>query len=123
MDPLTLGDEKYLLIRTFKRDGSPVDTPVWITRDPDRLVFWTVADSGKVKRIRNNPSIQVAPCDMRGKITGPVQDATARLLPPAETPHGIANIRKKYGVIGWLTTLGSRLRRGNQGTVAVAVTF
>ncbi|WP_156757358.1 PPOX class F420-dependent oxidoreductase [Actinokineospora pegani] len=123
MDPLTLGDEKYLLIRTFKRDGSAVDTPVWITRDPDRLVFWTVADSGKVKRIRNNPSIQVAPCDMRGKITGAVQDATAHLLAPEDTDHGIANIRKKYGVIGWLTTLGSRLRRGSRGTVAVAITF
>ncbi|OLR94240.1 PPOX class F420-dependent oxidoreductase [Actinokineospora bangkokensis] len=123
-DALTpLADSKYLLVRTFRRTGKPVDTPVWHVREGDHLLFWTVSDSGKVKRIRNNPEVEVAPCTLRGTPTGPFRKATATLLPAAETATVRRKISKRYGLMGWLTTTGSKLRRGDKGTVGVSVSL
>jgi len=123
MEPLSeLGDGKYLLVRTFKRDGTAVATPVWVLRDGDRLVFWTAAVAGKVKRIRNNPRVEVAACDIRGVPSGPMHPGTARILPKGEAGDSLAKIRKKYGLVGWITMIGSRLRRGADGSAAIAVT-
>jgi len=56
----------------------------------------TRSDSGKYKRIRNNPRVQIAPCTMRGKIKGPQFPATARILPPEEWAHAKQTIHRKY---------------------------
>ncbi len=124
MDPdalAHLGEGKYLLVTTFKRDGSAVPTPVWVARDGAELVFWTVANSGKVKRIRNSGRVDLAPCDVRGKPSGPSQPGTARLLDADGTERARKLIQRKYGLIGRITMLGSRLRRGADGTIGVAI--
>ncbi|MEV5447304.1 PPOX class F420-dependent oxidoreductase, partial [Streptomyces sp. NPDC052644] len=59
-----LAAEKYVLLTTFRKDGRAVSTPVWAVRDDDTLAVWTVADSGKVKRIRRDGTVTVAPCDV-----------------------------------------------------------
>ena len=56
---------KYLSITSFKRDGSGVATPVWFVQEDGRLLVETDANSGKVKRIRRNPQVLVAPCRHR----------------------------------------------------------
>ena len=69
---------KYLNLETFKRSGDGVKTPVWFAADPAndlasdaaRLYAYTVGNSGKVKRIRNNARVRIAPCDMAGKLLG-----------------------------------------------------
>ncbi|PPK67597.1 PPOX class F420-dependent oxidoreductase [Actinokineospora auranticolor] len=117
-----LTNPNYLLVTTRKRDGSTVPTPVWVVREGADLVIWTVRDSGKVKRIRNDPRVTVAPCDARGNPTGPASPATARLLDDAESDRGRKRIQRKYGAMGWLVVQGSRLRRGTTGTICVAIT-
>ncbi|MEU4156102.1 PPOX class F420-dependent oxidoreductase [Actinoplanes sp. NPDC026670] len=118
-----LGSEKYVLLTTFRRDGRAVATPLWVVPDGAGLGFWTVAGSGKLKRIRNSGRVTVAACDMRGNPTGgePIE-AAARIGDHADRIRVGDGIKKKYGMIGRLTMLGSRLRRGVDGTVAVLVT-
>ncbi|GAA0915398.1 PPOX class F420-dependent oxidoreductase [Nonomuraea longicatena] len=119
---MNLGSEKYVSVTTFRKDATPVATPVWCAQDDDALVFWTVTDSGKVKRIRRDPSVSVAPCDVRGRVTGEPVAGRAEILSAAETERVRGLLRRKYGLIGRITLLGSRIRRGPSGTVAVRVT-
>jgi hypothetical protein len=73
-----------------------VATPVWVARQGDELVVYTARSSGKVKRLRNNSRVLLAPCDMRGRVTGDVVEGTARLQDDAES--AISLIRREYGL-------------------------
>jgi PPOX class probable F420-dependent enzyme len=116
-----LGAEKYVSVVTFRRNGTPVATPIWVVRDGDALAIWTGADTGKVKRVRNNPEVTVAACDVRGKVHGEPVNGRAELMSAEDTERVRALIIKKYGLIGWLTIKGSRLRRGREGTVGIRI--
>jgi len=113
---------KYLLLTTFRRDGRAVPTPVWAARDGESLVVWTVSDSGKVKRIRNNGTVRLAPCSMRGAPEGDEVGGHAEVLDAAQTERARKLIAGNYGLIGRLSMLGSRLRRGADGTVGIRLT-
>ena len=83
-----LKGRKYALIVTFKRDGEAVPTPVWFGLDDEgRLYFRTGPEVAKLRRIRNNPRVLVAPCTVRGKPLGPSVEGTARELPAEEKEH------------------------------------
>ena len=89
----------YALLVTFRRDGSPVPSPVWVAvDDAGRAYVKTAADVGKVKRARRNGRVLVAPCNARGRPTGPAIRATARILPPEEWPHAEAALAAAYGL-------------------------
>ena len=112
----------YLLVTTFRKDGRAVPTPVWAVRDGADIYVWTVADSGKVKRLRRSSRVTISDCDLRGKVTGPTIPARARLLGAEETEAVRHLLAKKYGILGRITMWGSRLRRGANGTVGVRIT-
>jgi PPOX class probable F420-dependent enzyme len=116
-----LSSEKYLLLTTFRKDGRAVSTPLWVVPDGTGLAFWTPTDTGKLKRIRNNGRVTLQPCDVRGNPRGEVVEAHARIGDAADRQRVGAGLRKKYGLLGRLTELGSRIRRGTDGTVAVLV--
>lgn len=112
IDRLAAG--QYVSLVTYRKDGTAVPTPVWVSRDGDKLYVWTQADSGKVKRIRNRGHIMVAPCDARGRLQGEPVDAAARIL---DDPAEIARVQKlhqgKYGVVFRLfRAAGGVFRRG-----------
>jgi PPOX class probable F420-dependent enzyme len=86
---------------TFRRDGRAVATPVWFAESGGKLYVMTRSDSGKYKRLRRNPRVEVAPCTIRGRETGPRRAATARVLPDRDWASARALIRKKY----WLARL------------------
>ena len=89
----------YCLVATYKRSGEAVPTPVWYGVDDEgRLYFRTYAHSAKVKRIRNNPRVRVAPCTVRGKPKGSAAEGTARVLDPAEEEHAESTIQSNYGL-------------------------
>jgi hypothetical protein len=75
-----LGRERYLLLETRKRDGSWVGTPVNVVVDGDHGYFKSYNASGKAKRLRNFPEVRVAPCTMRGRVTGERVEGRATLL-------------------------------------------
>ncbi|HEY9312436.1 PPOX class F420-dependent oxidoreductase [Williamsia sp.] len=116
------GTAKYVRLTTFRKDGTPVASPIWAALDGDELLMWTVSDSWKVKRLRRNTAVIVQACDVRGKETfGPPVHGTGRVLDAAGTDHARKVIVKKYGILGWLTVKGSLLRRGKNGTIGLSV--
>ena len=61
-------DQKYLSLETYKRDNTPIQTPVWFVIDNDQLYITTKETTGKVKRLRNNQNARIAVCSMKGDI-------------------------------------------------------
>lgn len=106
---------KYLSLTTFKKDGTSVATPVWVARDGNELIVITEATSGKAKRIRNNGRVLLAPCDMRGKITGPSVSGIARLTDSTHTDYIASQIKRKYGLAYTAIGLLEKFRRRDTG--------
>jgi uncharacterized protein len=108
-----LAQERYISLTTFKRDGTPVSTPVWVAGEDGQLLVWTAADSWKVKRIKRDSHVRVAPCSARGKVHGETLDGAATIL--VETAHVQELEQRKYGwrmrAVGALTAFARFLRR------------
>ena len=114
-----IADAKYVMLTTYKKDGTPVASPLWAARVGHDMYLWTVADSWKVKRLKRNNNVLVQACDARGqKVTGPQVAGVAEIV---DGPAAAKHIQLKYGLVGKVTVLGSRLRRGAQGTVGIRV--
>ncbi|MEZ5212946.1 PPOX class F420-dependent oxidoreductase [Gordonia sp. (in: high G+C Gram-positive bacteria)] len=110
---------KYVMVTTYKKDGTAVASPLWAAPDSGDLLLWTVADSWKVKRLRRNNNVLVQACDARGsKMSGPVVAGVGEIIDGTVAARAI---ERKYGLLGKLTILGSRLRRGSSGTVGIRV--
>ena len=107
--PSTIRGHKYISLATFRKSGAKIATPVWFGEDGDKLYVMTRSDMGKTKRIRNNPQVMVAPCTVRGKVTGPEFAALARILPPEEHARARQTINRKY----WLARLSSPWSRAD----------
>ena len=112
----------YLLVTTFRRNGTPVPTPVWVGRDGDELIVWTQTRAGKVKRLRNNSTVELSECDLRGRPRGAVVKGTARILDADQTERARGLLKKKYGIAGHVVIGSSKLFRGRDGTVCLAIT-
>lgn len=104
-----LGASNYLSLTTFRRNGTPVATPVWFAHEGDRIVLLSRANAGKVKRIAHTPRVEVAPCDVRGRVTGASAAGIARILSPDESSTARRAIIRKYGLLGRLLLLRERL--------------
>ncbi|QOV37578.1 PPOX class F420-dependent oxidoreductase [Streptomyces ferrugineus] len=101
-----------VLLTSHRRDGTGVGTPVNIAVDGDHAYFRTPGKAGKVKRLRRDPEIEVAPATFRGRPTGPEIHARARLLAPgsAEDQHAAKLLRHKHPVLqGVVVPLTHRL--------------
>jgi hypothetical protein len=106
MDSPALAKEPFVSITTFKRDGTPVSVPVWCAADNGTLLVFSEADSWKVKRIRRDAHVRLAPCSARGKPHSPAVDADASLVEEttqgpgaagAEVPVGVARLPGAHG--------------------------
>ncbi|EOM78352.1 putative FMN flavoprotein [Rhodococcus rhodnii LMG 5362] len=117
-----LAAAQYVLLTTFRKDGTPVDTPLWVAPDGDAAVVWTPRESWKVRRIRHTPRVTVAECDVRGNVRGDSVSAHAELLDDAGSDHVRTLVARKYGILGRLTLFGSRVRRGRTGTIGIRIT-
>ena len=108
---------EYINLRSYRRDGSAVDTPVWCAPLDGKLVIFTLRDSYKVKRIRRNPKVQIAKCDVRGRLLGTWQDATCRAIEndPAYEARAYRALTAKYGwkmrIGNFFSALSGRMRR------------
>ena len=90
---------QYMNLTTFRKSGEGVPTPVWFAEEDGKLYVLTGKNLGKVKRLRNNPQVQVAPCNIRGKPLGPVVEARGRILPPEDFVKAKIALNSKYGLI------------------------
>ena len=91
-------DQKYLSLETYKRDNTPVQTPVWFVIDNDQLYITTKETTGKVKRLRNNQNARIAVCSMKGDIKSNWVDVGLEKIPEESNVEKIVKLRKKkYG--------------------------
>ena len=107
----TLARHRYMSLTTFRKTGRPVPTPVWFAEENGRIFVYTAPDSGKVKRIRNNARVEIAPSTFSGKVLGPALEGRARIIPADQTEAARNALLRKYG---WQMRVGlffSSLRR------------
>jgi uncharacterized protein len=114
--------QKYLSLETFKKNGEGVKTPVWFAADTAanldsngaKLYVYTIGESGKVNRVRNNSRVKIAPCNMRGGVLGEWMDARAEVVSGAEAEHGMKLLNKKYfplkQILGFFASFSRRER-------------
>ena len=99
--PSEIRSQRYISLGTFRKNAAVVHTPIWFAEENGKLCFMTNSKSGKCKRIRNNPRVTIAPCTIRGKITGTESPATARFMRPEEFANARRAINQKY----WLARI------------------
>ncbi len=97
---MTLADERYVALTTFKKDGTPKPVPVWpVDAGNGRVGFITSSHTWKVKRMLNNANVQLQPSNARGQ----VKDGTEPVTGTAKVVNGAAfdvmnkKVKKKYG--------------------------
>ena len=119
---------RYLNLETFRKTGVGVRTPVWFVQNVLHSVATTTvfyiyseADAGKVKRIRNNTKVRLAPCTMRGDVRGDWIDGRARICEDDEAAHGQRLLTRKYRLLKIVGDFFSRLMRHKQTVIAVEV--
>ncbi len=91
--------QKYISLETLRKSGQAVATPVWFVEAGGVLYVYSLAESGKIKRIRNNARVRIAPCDVRGRVIGAWVSATARLIGGEDARRANDLLNQKYG---WL---------------------
>jgi PPOX class probable F420-dependent enzyme len=105
-----LASQPTVLLTTYRRDGTPVGTPVHLAVDGDRGVFRTWNTAWKIRRIGRNPQVTIAPSTLGGRPTGRPVTARARILDGAEARRAAELLGRKYPVIhSWLIPLAHRL--------------
>jgi hypothetical protein len=87
---------RYLNLESYRRDGTPVRTPLWFAEHEGALYAYTLADAGKVKRIRRNAGVRIAPSDIRGKPRGEWVEARADIVSGEPERLGHELLRRKY---------------------------
>ena len=100
--PREIPPSKRALLVTYRRSGKAVPTPVWAAEADGRFYVRSEREAGKVKRLRRDPRLLVAPCTVRGKPLGAPFEATARVLDAEEEPVGERALAARYGFGRWL---------------------
>ncbi|MFJ9038651.1 PPOX class F420-dependent oxidoreductase [Streptomyces sp. NPDC102406] len=117
---------KYISLTTYRKDGTPVATPVWhVARDERELLVVTPADSWKVKRLRNDSAVTVAVCTVRGKVApgAATLTGTARLLDAAGTEAAQSLLARKYVLSRVGNGFARLLRLRRKPNIGIAVTL
>ena len=99
-------DQKYLSLETYKRDSTPIQTPVWFVTENDQLYITTKETTGKVKRLRNNQNARIAVCSVKGDIKSDWVDVGLEKIPEESDVEKIVKLRKKkYGFSARLVSM------------------
>lgn len=114
---------RCMLLTTYRRDGTPVASPVWFVTDHGEVRLWTDSGAGKVKRLRRNPRCMIAPCTFSGRVTGAARTGVAQILPVSEGPQVQTLLRAKYPIQKRALDAYTRLRRRGRSTAADPSTY
>lgn len=93
-----LANHKYINLETYRKNGQPVSTPVWFMIDNNLIYVVTSSDTGKAKRLRNNPDVRIMPSGFRGEPKGEWIEGKAKFAEGAEAERAIQLRKKKYGL-------------------------
>ncbi len=111
--------QKYLNLESYRKNGQAVQTPLWFVEENGVLYVYSLADAWKVKRVRNNPRVRIAPCDMRGKLKGEWVEAQASILDTAGAEYGQTLLRQKYGWMKRIGELRGKFKKREHAVIAI----
>jgi hypothetical protein len=97
-------NHRYLNLETYRKSGQPVCTPLWFAAEGDTLYVYTRSGSGKLKRIRRDPRVRLAPCGLRGKPKGMWVEGEARIVTDAAEVKWVRQLLAHK--FGWQMRLG-----------------
>ena len=113
--------QKYLSLETYKRDSTPIQTPVWFVTENDQLYITTKETTGKVKRLRNNQNARIAVCSMKGDIKSNWVDVGLEKISEESDVEKIIKLRKKkYGFSARLISMFTS-QKGKTVAYSIAV--
>ncbi|MEU6221360.1 PPOX class F420-dependent oxidoreductase [Streptomyces sp. NPDC047022] len=123
--PSDVAASRHISLTTYRMNGAPVSTPVWLAPDGDRLVVWTDPGSGKIKRLRHTPRVTVTISDGRGRVSvGATRyEAQAQILDTDASRAARRVLARRYLIVrltDWFTRL---IPRAAHPGVALAITF
>lgn len=95
-DLATLNRSRYAMLRTYRRDGTAVDTPIWFVAD-GRTVLFRTKIGPKTRRLQSRPDVELTACDHRGNCRGAAVPGRARLLSGDEAQRGNTALHRRYG--------------------------
>jgi len=98
-------DQKYLNLETYKKDGTPIRTPVWFVIDNDLIYIITRESTGKVKRFKNNQDVRIVPCSFKGEPKNEWVKGKVEVITGEEAGKVIKLRKKKYGMFARLTSI------------------
>jgi len=106
----SFADSMCMNVRSFRKDGTPVDTPTWVVAEAGRLACYTDDRTYKLKRMRRNPNVEIAACDVVGRCSTPWYRARCRIVEdPQQRDRIFGQLREKYGIHWYLSLWGSLL--------------
>ena len=124
MDPrlAQFAGQRYLNLESYRKSGAAVRTPLWFAQGEAEgvLYVYSVADAGKVKRIRNNARVKVVPCTLRGAPRGEWVEGRAEILDAAGAAHGHQLLRRKY-LMKRVGDFFARLRQRRHAVMAIRI--
>lgn len=118
--PQDILKSQFISLETYRKNGQAMPTPVWFVEKDGALYVKTQIGAGKAKRIKNNGTVRIAPCDVRGNVQGGWANAQARLLPITPEPKDILSLwTKKYGAMNVMFEVRQKLKRESPQVIEV----
>ena len=111
--------QSYLNLETLRKSGEGVKTPVWFVQDGENIYVRTMKNSWKIKRVRNNSLVRIAPCDNRGGLKGEWENANATVVEGASSNKAEKLLKKKYGLMKTMMELRSKIQKLEYATIEI----
>jgi PPOX class probable F420-dependent enzyme len=114
-------NQKYINLETYRRNGEAVRTTVWFVMDAGTIYIRTDMNSGKVKRIKNNPNIRITPSGARGQLKGKWIEGKIKMAGSLELEHANQLLEQKYGIQGKIIRVFNKIRNTRPTVLSIQI--
>jgi len=114
-------NQKYINLETYRRNGQAVLTTVWFVMDAGTIYIRTDMNSGKIKRIKNNPNIRITPSGARGQLKGKWIEGKIKMAGSLELEHANQLLEQKYGIQGKIIRVFNKIRNTRPTVLSIQI--
>jgi len=114
-------NQKYINLETYRRNGQAVRTTVWFVMDAGTIYIRTDMNSGKIKRIKNNPNIRITPSGARGQLKGKWIEGKIKMAGSLELEHANQLLEQKYGIQGKIIRVFNKIRNTRPTVLSIQI--
>jgi len=114
-------NQKYINLESYRRNGQAVRTTVWFVMDAGTIYIRTDMNSGKIKRIKNNPNIRITPSGARGQLKGKWIEGKIKMAGSLELEHANQLLEQKYGIQGKIIRVFNKIRNTRPTVLSIQI--